>query len=420
MTSDARHDAISSFVDEHFAAECSFLAELVKVPSDNPPGDCAAHARRAKELLEGLGLKVEGDAVPEVDVRANGMISATNLIVRQRFGNGGPVIALNAHGDVVPPGEGWTHDPYGAEVVDEAGKGPTMFGRGIAVSKSDFATYAFSLLALRALAAAGPSLNGEVELHLTYDEEVGGEIGPRRLLEKGLSKPDLAISAGFSYAVTTAHNGCLHLEVVVRGRQGHAAMPERGVDALAATNQILTALYASREALKSRTSKTQGITHPTLNVGLIEGGINTNVVPDRVAFRIDRRIIPEESPEAAEAELRALIESAAAKCAGITIEIRRLLLSLPLVKLPGADRLTRVLQSCGEEFFATPIAEHGVPIYTDARHYTTAGIPTVLYGAGPRTLAEANGHAADEKLHLEDLRRATKTVASALADMLTR
>ncbi len=418
MTTDARHDAINRFVDEHFAAECGFLAELVKVPSDNPPGDCAAHARRAKELLEGLGLEVEADAVPAADVHANGMISATNLLVRQRFGSGGPVIALNAHGDVVPPGEGWTHDPYGAEVVDEPGKGATMFGRGIAVSKSDFATYAFSLLALRSLAAAGTTLDGAVELHLTYDEEVGGEIGPRRLLERGLSKPDLAISAGFSYAVTTAHNGCLHLEVVVRGRQGHAAMPERGIDALAATNQILTALYASREALKSRTSKTQGITHPTLNVGLIEGGINTNVVPDRVTFRIDRRIIPEESPAAAEAELRGLIESAAAKCPGIKIEIRRLLLSLPLVKLPGAERLTRALQTRGEEFFATPIAEHGVPIYTDARHYTTAGIPTVLYGAGPRTLAEANGHAADEKLHLEDLRRATKTVAAALADLL--
>ncbi len=420
MTTDARHDAISRFVDEHFAGECGFLAELVKVPSDNPPGDCAVHARRAKELLEGLGLEVEADAVPEADVRANGMISATNLIVRQRFGSGGPVIALNAHGDVVPPGEGWTHDPYGAEVVDEPGKGATMFGRGIAVSKSDFATYAFSLLALRALSAAGTPLDGAVELHLTYDEEVGGEIGPRRLLDRGPSKPDLAISAGFSYAVTTAHNGCLHLEVVVHGRQGHAAMPERGIDALAATNHILTALYASRDGLKSRTSQTHGIAHPTLNVGLIEGGINTNVVPDRVAFRIDRRIIPEESPAAAEAELRALIESAAAKCAGITIEIRRLLLSLPLVKLPGAERLIRVLQACGEEFFGTPIAEHGVPIYTDARHYTTAGIPTVLYGAGPRTLAEANGHAADEKLHLEDLRRATKTVASALADLLAR
>ena len=218
--------------------------------------------------------------------------------------------------------------------------------------------------------------------------------------------------------MTTAHNGCLHLEVIVHGKQGHAAMPERGIDALAAATQILTAIYASREALKSRMSKTLGITHPTVNVGLIEGGINTNVVPDRVAFRIDRRIIPEESPAAAEAELRVLIEAAAAKIPGVTVEIRRIMLSLPLVKLPGAERLTQALQKRGREFFGVDIAEHGVPLYTDARHYTAVGIPTVLYGAGPRTLAEANGHAADEKLRLEDLRRATKTVAAAMADLL--
>ena len=412
------HDTISRVVDARFDAECAFLAELVKVPSDNPPGDCAAHARRAQELLGELGFAVEADPVPPDAVRANGMISATNLIVRQRFGNGGPTIALNAHGDVVPPGEGWTHAPYGAEIEHDAPHGATMYGRGVAVSKSDFATYAFALLALRELAQHGAKLDGSIELHLTYDEEAGGEIGPRRLLDAGLSKPDYAISAGFSYAVTTAHNGCLHLQVTVRGRQGHAAMPERGVDALAAATQILTALYASREALKSRLSKTTGITHPTLNVGLIEGGINTNVVPDRVTFRIDRRIIPEENPAGAEAELRALIEDAAARCPGIGVEIKRILLSLPLVKLPGAERLTRALQTHGERFFGTPIAEHGVPLYTDARHYTAAGIPTVLYGAGPRTLAEANGHAADEKLRLEDLRRATKTVAAALADLL--
>jgi acetylornithine deacetylase/succinyl-diaminopimelate desuccinylase-like protein len=409
---------ISSYIDTRFADECALLAELVKVPSDNPPGDCAAHARRAKELIEKLGFEVEAHPVPDADVRANGMISATNLVVRQRFGNGGPTIALNAHGDVVPPGQGWTHDPYGAEIEQDAQHGATMYGRGVAVSKSDFATYTFALLALRELSGKGAKLNGAIELHLTYDEEAGGEIGPRWLLAQGLSKPDFALSAGFSYAVTTAHNGCLHLEVTVRGRQGHAAMPERGVDALAAATQILTALYASRDALKTRTSKTTGITHPTLNVGLIEGGINTNVVPDRVTFRIDRRIIPEESPASAEAELRALIETAAAKCPGISIEIRRILLSLPLVKLAGAERLTQALQKHGAEFFGTPIAEHGVPLYTDARHYTAAGIPTVLYGAGPRTLAEANGHAADEKLRLEDLRRATKTVAAALADLL--
>ena len=409
---------ISSFVDARFGDETALLAELVKVPSDNPPGDCAAHARRAKELIEKLGFAVEAHPVPEADVRANGMISAINLIVRQRFGSGGPTIALNAHGDVVPPGEGWTHDPYGAHVEQDLQHGATMYGRGVAVSKSDFATYTFALLALRELAAKGTALNGAVELHLTYDEEAGGEIGPRWLLDQGLSKPDLALSAGFSYAVTTAHNGCLHLEVTVRGRQGHAAMPERGVDALAAATQILSALYASRDGLKARRSSTTGITHPTLNVGLIEGGINTNVVPDRVTFRIDRRIIPEESPAAAEQELRALIEHTASQCPGITVQIRRILLSLPLVKLAGAERITQALQKHGAAFFGTPIAEHGVPLYTDARHYTAAGIPTVLYGAGPRTLAEANGHAADEKLRLEDLRRATKTVAAALAELL--
>jgi acetylornithine deacetylase/succinyl-diaminopimelate desuccinylase-like protein len=414
----ATADFIRAFVDRRFVDECAFLAEIVKVPSDNPHGDCAPSARRVKQLLEALGLEVEAYVVPEESVHANGMISATNLIVRQRFGSGGPTIALNAHGDVVPPGTGWTHNPYAAEVVSDPEHGATMYGRGVAVSKSDFATYTFSLLALRELAESGTKLNGAVELHLTYDEEAGGEIGPHWLLERGLSKPDFALSAGFSYAVTTAHNGCLHLEVIVHGRQGHAAMPERGVDALAAATQILTALYASREGLKSRQSKTPGISHPTLNVGLIEGGINTNVVPDRVAFRIDRRIIPEEAPAQAEAELRALIESSAAQNPEISIEIRRILLSLPLVKLPGAERLTQALQKRGEEFFGTPIAEHGVPLYTDARHYTAVGIPTVLYGAGPRTLAEANGHAADEKLRLEDLRRATQTVAAALADLL--
>jgi len=409
---------VSAIVDRDFQAQCAFLAELVRIPTDNPPGDCAAHAEKARMLLENLGYEVEQHPVPEATVRAAGMISATNLIVRKRFGTGGPCVALNAHGDVVPPGLGWTQDPYGAAVVEDPVHGPTMYGRGVAVSKSDFATYTYALRALEEMAAAGAALNGCVELHFTYDEEVGGDIGPRWLLEQGASKPDFAVSAGFSYAVTTAHNGCLHLEVIVRGRQGHAAMPESGVDALAATTRILQALYESREGLKAQRSGVRGIDHPTLNVGLISGGINTNVVPDRITFRLDRRIIPEENPAEAEARLRELIEQTAASCPGIRVEIRRVLLALPLVRLPGAERLIKALQRHGETFFGVGIAEHGVPLYTDARHYTAAGIPTVLYGAGPRTLADARGHAADECLRLNDLRNATKTVACALAELL--
>ena len=110
-------DRIRRFLDSRFADQGAFLAQLVGVPSDNPPGDCAAHAERAARLLEGLGLTVERHRVPDALVRGHGMVSCTNLVVRRRFGLG-PVIALNAHGDVVPPGEGWTRDPYGAEVVD--------------------------------------------------------------------------------------------------------------------------------------------------------------------------------------------------------------------------------------------------------------------------------------------------------------
>jgi len=153
-------------------------------------------------------------------------------------------------------------------------------------------------------------------------------------------------------------------------------------------------------------------------VGLIAGGINTNVVPDRVTLRIDRRIIPEENPAQAEAELRQLIERAAGAQAGIHVEIRRIMLALPLKPLPGAERLTQALQRHGQTFFGVAIGEHGVPLYTDARHYSEFGVPTVLYGAGPRTLGEANGHGADECLRLNDLRRATATVACTLADVL--
>jgi acetylornithine deacetylase/succinyl-diaminopimelate desuccinylase-like protein len=346
------------------------------------------------------------------------MIAATNLIVREHFGEGGPTIALNAHGDVVPPGSGWTHDPYGAHIVQDSQHGPIMYGRGVAVSKSDFATYTWALLALRELHRRGARLKGTVELHFTYDEEMGGTIGPRWLIRCGLSRPDLVICAGFSYAVTTAHNGCLHLEVTAHGKPGHAAIPETGKDALEAASLILNALYAHRAALTQRRSNVPGIGGATLNVGLIAGGINTNVVPDRVTLRIDRRIIPEESAAGAEQELRDLITNTVAARPGISVEARRILLAEPLIELPGAKPLIDALRTHAERQFETNIAVAGVPIYTDARHYVTAGIPTVLYGAGPRTLQDANGHGADECLRLRDLRRATCVVALALADLI--
>jgi succinyl-diaminopimelate desuccinylase len=406
-------EIIQRFLAAERQAQARFLAELVAVPSDNPPGDCAPHAERAAVLLEELGFAVERHPVPQGLVRKHGMISATNLIVRERLGDGPVVVALNAHGDVVPPGEGWTKDPYGAAVEDG-----WMHGRGVAVSKSDFATYAYALLALRKAARAGAGLAGTVELHLTYDEEAGGEIGPRWLLEEGISKPDLAIGAGFSYAVVNAHNGCLHLEVQVDGRSAHAAMPWTGVDALEAATHVLSSLYRWRKVLATRRSDIEGIGSPQLTVGLIKGGINTNVVPDRVTFRLDRRMVPEEFSEAVEAELVQVISDAAAAFPEARVTVRPILLARPLVPLAGGQRLTELLCRRASEIMGEPVGATGVPLYTDARHYAEKGIPIVLYGAGPRTIEEANAHRADERLPLADLHKATEVVALTLLDLL--
>ena len=394
------------------AEQTAFLAELVKTPSDNPPGDCAPHAARAAELLEAMGFTVERHPLPQEAVREYGMQSAVNLVVRKTFGSGGPTIALNAHGDVVPPGQGWTTDPYGGEIKDG-----WMYGRGVAVSKSDFATYAY---ALRALEASGAALNGTVELHFTYDEEAGGAIGPEWLLKQGISKPDYAISAGFSYAITTAHNGCLHLEVECIGKSAHAARPETGYDALHAATDVLSALYRLRKGYGSVRSKVAGIEHPTLTIGLIEGGINTNVVPDNVKFRIDRRIIPDENPDKVEHDLVEFIRHAAEEHPTIRVRTRRIILARPFVPLPGQEKLVAAIQHGARQVFGEEIQPTGSPLYTDARHYSAAGIPTILYGAGPRSMLEANAHRADERVKLDDVFKATEVVALALAELLAR
>jgi len=143
------------------------------------------------------------------------------------------------------------------------------------------------------------------------------------------------------------------------------------------------------------------------------------VVPDRVVFRLDRRIIPEEGPAEVEAALRAQLATAVARYPGVTIEVRRVLLAMPLVPQPGWERIAGAIKTHARGVLGVDVPTTGVPLYTDARHYAARGIPVVLYGAGPRTLLEANAHNADENLRLSDLRAATTIVALALADLMS-
>lgn len=410
------YTALDQWVNQHFDDEVAFLQQLVRVPTDTPPGHNAPHAERTAELLRGWGWEVEAHPVPAPEVQAAGLQSITNLIVRRRYGDGGPTIALNAHGDVVPPGEGWTHDPYGGEVVN--GK---MYGRATAVSKSDFATFTHAVKALEAVARPA---KGCIELHFTYDEEFGGELGPGWLLGHGLTKPDLMIAAGFSYQVVTAHNGCLQLEVTVHGDMAHAAIPDSGTDALQGAVHLMNALYRlNAEYLRVRSS-VEGITHPYLNIGWIQGGTNTNVVPGKVVFKVDRRMIPEEDPAQVEAALRQTLAEAAATFQPprggrqLQVDVKRLLLAHAMKPLPGNRPLVEAIQKHGQAVFGEPIPAVGTPLYTDVRLYVERGIPGVIYGAGPRTVRESNAKRADEHIVLEDLRRATQVLARTLHDLL--
>lgn len=422
MTQDrqATYAALDAWIDAHFDEQVQFLQALVQVPTDTPPGNNAPHAERTAELIQEFGFDAEKHVVPTQQVKDYGMESITNLIVRRPYGAGGKTIALNAHGDVVPPGEGWSKDPYGAEIED--GK---MYGRATAVSKSDFSTFTF---AVRALEAVAKPTQGNVELHFTYDEEFGGLLGPGWLLEQGLTQPDLMVAAGFSYEVVTAHNGCLQMEVTVHGKMAHAAVPHTGVDALQAAVAIMNGLYAENVKYQQVLSKVPGIKHPYLNIGRIEGGTNTNVIPGKVVLKLDRRMIPEENPAEVEAAIRAVIAKAVEDFNtergyqgddAVRVQIKRLLLANAMTPLPGNQPLVDAIQKHGEAVFGEKPPAVGTPLYTDVRLYVERGIPGVIYGAGPRSVLESHAKRADERLELEDLRRATKVVARSLADLLT-
>ncbi|WP_024540020.1 M20/M25/M40 family metallo-hydrolase [Comamonas badia] len=413
------YEQLDAWIDAHFDEQVRFLQELVRVPTDTPPGNNAPHAERTAELIKAFGFKAEKHPVPARDVHGYGMQSITNLIVRRPYGKGGITLALNAHGDVVPPGEGWQHAPYGAEIED--GK---MYGRATAVSKSDFSTFSF---AVRALEAVARPTKGAIELHFTYDEEFGGLLGPGWLLAQGLTKPDLMIAAGFSYEVVTAHNGCLQLEVTINGKMAHAAVPHTGVDALQAAVFVMNALYAENTAYQKVRSKVKGIHHPYLNIGRIEGGTNTNVIPGKVVLKLDRRMIPEENPARVEARLRKVIADATRHfnrwrgvrgADAVTSDVRRILLANAMTPLKGNAPLVHALQKHGAAVFGEQPPAVGTPLYTDVRLYVERGIPGVIYGAGPRTVLESHAKRNDERIDLQDLRRATKVMARSLCDLM--
>ena len=299
------------------------------------------------------------------------MISCTNLIVRERFGSGGPTIALQRprrrRAARVTAGSATPTAPRSATAACTAAASRCR-------SRTSPPTRSRCSRSRRVRARSSTARSSCTS---PTTRRPAARSARRGCSSRACRKPDFAICAGFSYGVTTAHNGCLHLEVEITGKSGHAAEPEkgdrraRGGGADPATTSTPTARRSPRSSRRSRASA-----HPTLVVGLIKGGINTNVVPDKVMFRLDRRIIPEEVPGAAERFVTALIKESAREDAGH--QGRRAphpARQARSCRARGRSSWSHAIQRNARDVFGVDVKPHGVPLYTDARHYSEAGIP---------------------------------------------
>ncbi len=407
--SETKDERIHEFLVACRADQFAFLTSIINVVSENPPGESQALCERVAEMIAQHELPVTIHELPKEVVQGSAYENLANLVVRREFAPG-PTVALSTHLDTAPAGGQWKHDAFGAEIVDGR-----MYGRGTSEGKGDLAAYLYALLALDSMA---DQLAGSVELHLTFDGMAGGELGVKWLLESEFVKPDLAIVPGAARAIGTASTGVLNLGVEIRGRSAPAGRPGSGADAIEGAAPILGALYDYRDSLGNLKSKIPGIASPTMVITEISGGASPLMVPDQVHFSIDRRVLPEEAPDTVEAEITNVIGRSAAQVPGVICKVRRRRLLPSFHNDDRTKAFAQVLAGHLENVVGEAPVEYGVSHETPARHYANAGVPAILYGAGPDFLEPPMSVGPDEFLELDDLRISTEVLSKAMADWL--
>jgi succinyl-diaminopimelate desuccinylase len=364
-------------------------SDLVKIPTVNPPG-------REREICEfiasWLGTRgVEASLLEEIPGRTNvqAMIDGDE--------GGGKTLILNGHTDVVAAGNGWTEDPFGGLV-----KGGRVYGRGSADMKGGLAAMMVTVDALR---KSRKHLAGRMIFQATADEEVGSPMGTGYLVRRGL-RGDLAIvGEPTSLEVCVAHKGVLRFDVVAFGKAAHGSVPWEGRSAILAMNVVIDALRGYAAELEAgRRHPLLGA--PTVKVGVIQGGVAVNVVPDRCRIVVERRLIPPESVEGAVREVRAVV-AGASKRAGVRCEVTF------NAKSESSDASrdkegVQVLLRAAKAVTGEMRKPKGFLATCDARYLNNdAGIPAVVIGPGKLESV----HAPDEYVEIRKLEQAARLYA---------
>ncbi|MCD6530171.1 M20 family metallopeptidase [Candidatus Bathyarchaeota archaeon] len=360
--------------------------QLVRIPSENPPGNEREIAEFVTEKLRDLGLTVK------VHEFKPGRPSVVGLLTGAE---GKPVLMFNGHLDTVPIGdrEDWSVDPF-----EGALRNGKIYGRGAADMKGALAAM---IASAKAVIESKVRLKGKLILTFVADEEVTG-YGTRDLIRKGYKADFAVIGEPNELKVQTAHKGVLRLKVVTRGKAAHASIPHQGVNAIYRMADVCLALEKMNSLLAEKKHALLG--SPTINVGTIKGGIKTNIVPDYCEITVDRRLIPGERPMDVKREIEEVLESLRWKTSNLQTEVEVLNVAEPS-ETPQDEPIVQVAREAVKEVVGRDPGVTGFTATCDMHFLVNeADIPTIILGPG--SLQQA--HIVDEYVEVEQLINAAK------------
>ncbi|HVL79956.1 MAG TPA: M20 family metallopeptidase [Actinomycetota bacterium] len=383
---------IASHVDpEEVVAICR---DLVRAPSENPPGDEEEVAAVTERWLSELGLPYS--RVESAPGRVN--------VISSWGSPSGPVLGFNGHYDVVPATEvdAWPHPPFGGVVEDGR-----LYGRGATDMKAGIAA---CLAAVSALRRADIHPRGRLVMHFVADEEALGVYGTQHLLESGHCDgvDEWLVGEPTSLGLVTSERGALWLRIVTEGVSAHGSTPQLGVNAIQHMARVVDALSQMRFR---KLHEVLGA--PTVNVGTIAGGAKVNSVPDRCVIEVDRRTLPGETVDEVVGEFNGVIDRVKEDVPELRarIEIHNW---ADACETPEGTRLVDLLRDARTAFGGEPV-EFGYGGATDARFLINdAGTPSVICGPGDILLAHTTG----EYVSVEELVEGTRIYAHAIARFL--
>jgi succinyl-diaminopimelate desuccinylase len=386
-------------------------ADLIRIPSENPPGNTTAIAQFIAKWLRARGIRA---AVHEP---RRGM---PNLVAQ--IGQGRPNLVLSGHLDEFPAGSGWTFPPFSGRVRD--GK---VMGRGAGDMKAGLAV---SLLAAALVKEAGLRLRGSLTLAFAADEETGGVWGTQWLLANVKAVRGDACLIGESsgtWSIGIGEKGVLWLRVAAEGRSGHAAYAqgESAVQKVLAVVDEAGKLHGAKGALRSEVAAVvrgqraaaernwgpgtgRLADRVTVNVGAIAGGGQVNLIPARSEAAIDFRLPPGTSTASVVARMKRAVRGHG--LSRTTLDVLNRCESY--VTSPRA-RLVQVVRDNARAVLgidALPVVRLG---YTDGRFFRREGIPTVVYGPSVRHMGGP-----DESIDADELVDVAKVHVAAIADFL--